>query len=677
MDTRLSLDLGNTATAPDATVTIERDVNDKLAFKDGTAGTILLEEILAGVSIISSLAAPDGSPNPALQVDNTGQVGIGGAPTEFLDLRGESSSGIFLRIANATTNEDTGLILAGDRTWRIENDGDASIGAADHFHIFDVTAGASRFSIDTTGAIVIPGLLKVSNGIRSLHATNAAVLAQASGVNSSASFELQNDAQHWFLKIDGGDSDKFKLRDQTGGKDVLTITTAGSLGLGVTPAVKMHIQHATAGILRVESTGADSTAQVQLKNDAKQWSMRIVGASNDAFVIRSDTDGVDVFTIDPAQGKLTMSAGTAAGGTLLALSAGLDSVVSVEVQNDARHWIMKVDGGDLDKYIIRDETAAQDRLIITSAGTVIIPGDIVGNSQISSEIADGAAIIAKSAGADSTSTFRLLNDVQEWNIAVDGSDSDKFKILDITAVAERFTIDTAGLVTVKQDLQVDGDATSTGSFIANYGDGIALGFSATEPMLKGDAANQVLFRTPNDAGFANILVGDIFVKSGNILSPNNTIVLNLSGADATFGNDLTVDGVVKGSTCWIHAGRVTVPQMNNSGEGMDVETITMTGDKSFVMHQNGSVIWVSCAYDVTARTAGLRLNIGVAINGSLGFLSAVDDALATGKWAKATQARGLTTFVAEDRITPIMAEDLTFNVTVANVIMTMGVVFNA
>ena len=88
----------------------------------------------------------------------SGKVGVGtAAPNvkfEVLDINND----VFMRVQSKLPNgnKKNGLQLWGDRNWQILNDGSATYGTADYFHIQDATASyASRLTIDTSGNIGI------------------------------------------------------------------------------------------------------------------------------------------------------------------------------------------------------------------------------------------------------------------------------------------------------------------------------------------------------------------------------------------------------------------------------------------------------------------------------------------------------------------------------------------
>jgi len=112
------------------TRTMKIDPNGDIAFYDD-AGT---SQDLYWDASTSRLGLGTTSPSTTLHLYNTGGT----------ELRIQSSA-----------NSDTGLSLQGDRSWLIQNDGNASLGGADYLHIYDSTAGASRLTIDTSGNVGI------------------------------------------------------------------------------------------------------------------------------------------------------------------------------------------------------------------------------------------------------------------------------------------------------------------------------------------------------------------------------------------------------------------------------------------------------------------------------------------------------------------------------------------
>ena len=125
--------------------------------------------------------------------------------------------------------------------------------------IFTVTSSGYLKVLPSGGRVTIgEDVGSQNNNLNVMGSTgNTFTRIQDTAVNGSAGFILENDAQRWTFKVAGNSSDKFSIRDATGGIDKVNIgigatgdisfVNFGSLGIGtVTP-------HASA-ILDVVST---------------------------------------------------------------------------------------------------------------------------------------------------------------------------------------------------------------------------------------------------------------------------------------------------------------------------------------------------------------------------------------------------------------------------------------
>ena len=66
--------------------------------------------------------------------------------------------------------------------------------------------------------------------------TNVAVVkSRTSATNGRASYQIGNDADNWFMGIDGGNSDSFFIADNVSGSDRLVISGSGNVGIGISP----------------------------------------------------------------------------------------------------------------------------------------------------------------------------------------------------------------------------------------------------------------------------------------------------------------------------------------------------------------------------------------------------------------------------------------------------------
>ena len=76
--------------------------------------------------------------------------------------------------------------------------------------------------------------------------------------------------------------------------------TGCKVGFGTaTPAYIFTVESASSESISLTTTGADTTPQLRLINDAQQWTMRIAGAFADVFQIRDVTNATNPFQIEP------------------------------------------------------------------------------------------------------------------------------------------------------------------------------------------------------------------------------------------------------------------------------------------------------------------------------------------------------------------------------------------
>jgi hypothetical protein len=70
----------------------------------------------------------------------------------------------------------------------------------------------------------------------------AVIKARTTAINGRAAYQIGNDADNWFMGIDGGNSDAFFISDAADSSDRLVITGSGNVGIGTdSPSRKLHI----------------------------------------------------------------------------------------------------------------------------------------------------------------------------------------------------------------------------------------------------------------------------------------------------------------------------------------------------------------------------------------------------------------------------------------------------
>ncbi len=77
------------------------------------------------------------------------------------------------------------------------------------------------------------------------------------------------------------------------------LTVGGAIGIGTTePSEQLHLRSATNNAVLLETTGVDTTPAYVIRNDAREWQMRVSGVEGDQFELRDATAGVARIVVD-------------------------------------------------------------------------------------------------------------------------------------------------------------------------------------------------------------------------------------------------------------------------------------------------------------------------------------------------------------------------------------------
>jgi hypothetical protein len=163
-----------------------------------------------------------------------GNVGIGtNGPSAMLTLLGLTP---FIRIERSGVN-----------TWQIQNNN--NVGTITGFSINNVTAGTTPFFINQdTGNLLlgatadngfrldVNGTGRFSGNVSLQNAASPRVSVEGNTSTGFPGFNLSNTTQGYEIIVRGNISNTFQIRNTTASTDLVTITSSGNLGLGVTPS---------------------------------------------------------------------------------------------------------------------------------------------------------------------------------------------------------------------------------------------------------------------------------------------------------------------------------------------------------------------------------------------------------------------------------------------------------
>ena len=195
--------------------------------------------------------------------------------------------------------------------------------------------------------------------------------------------------------------------------------------------------------------------------------------TNQLMIIRGNGN-VGIGTSSPDQ-KLVISGSNNVYSKIVTSAA--DSTLGINLVNDARSWVVRVDGADGDKFQIRDASADAQRVTIDTSGNVGIgitaPVSKLHVYQNDTLINQDAGITIEQDGTGDAILQYLQTGLYRWVTGIDNSDGDKFKIgRGISwGTGQDFTIDTSGNVGIgttspSYKLDVNGTGRATTDFRA-------------------------------------------------------------------------------------------------------------------------------------------------------------------------------------------------------------------
>ena len=433
-----------------------------------------------GIVRSSSWLKLDAGNATKMTILSTGNVGIGtNAPGTLLHMAGGTSirskivgtNDVSVGAEATGTDSQSFLYLINDaRQWTIMNDGAIS----DIFKIRDTTATADRFVIDSSGNVGIG----TTAPYEKFHVMAAGSGSSGySGAVTRGILITDNLGPRLVLEDIGEGTDKkvISLRNEdqeikfgsmsdTGGAydvdNILVVHRDGNVGIG-TAAPNHKFEVAGGSILvdnnsayRAKNTGGVARSLLTLSNDNNLYvqspSDIVFQTNQDASTVNSmavkTTGRVGIGTIEP-----TTNLHVSGASPDILLENQTAGAVAYQLKNTAREWHVGSDNSP-DHFYIRDHTQTANRFIIDNAGLVGIggtPSDGPLHIFTSHTGAQRAITIENTSGdegGDASIQFEATG-ANVWNVGLDNSDSDSFKISQTElGSVDRVTVTTAGKV---------------------------------------------------------------------------------------------------------------------------------------------------------------------------------------------------------------------------------------
>jgi len=252
----------------------------------------------------------DGGSGTAMTLNATG-LGVGTSPSYRLDAT-DNTTNIQLRLSSSNNNGTSLRFVntgTSGRSWQI---GTGFAVTAGNFEIYDVTAAANRFTIDSSGNVGIG----VTPSVR-LHVSTTALIGcrlESTSASNSSLIDFKDASTTATAKVMVG-SNGDALRLFSGGNVSATLDSSGNVGIGVTPSYKLDV----AGIVRI--------------GGGVNPSMRLETGTNTGFIDYNNTRlalHAGSLPIDFVAGNTTKMTLTASGDLLVGKTASLFSTVGFE-----------------------------------------------------------------------------------------------------------------------------------------------------------------------------------------------------------------------------------------------------------------------------------------------------------------------------------------------------------
>ncbi len=439
-----------------------------------------------------------------MRIDSSGNVGIGtSSPSRELHISKAGQNGV--RLTSTAFGADFGLL--------------SSVGGTNGFGIYDYTASAYRFNINSSGNVGI-GTSSPSNP---LHVATASTDVAKFATTGAYNFiTLDNATRNWALSV----GSTFSIYDSTAASTRMSVDSSGNVGIGTSlPEVGLHVKTAAAGAMTTfESTGTSASGGPNIRF----WRNSDSPADGDALtklIFQGNNDAAERIDYVKIQTEI-VDASDGTEDALLQLETYVGGVSRNRLRVNGTESVFNDGGHDLD---FRVESADKTHMLFVDAGNNAVG---INNSSPQKPLHVYHASIdnvVRVESGDSRSRIEI-------------ADGDTTVVPNIGVVGNNFTVDTNGSERMRIDssgnLLVGTTETDIG-FTAS-GAGCMLGPEGTLQLAR-NSANELLYLNKLGGNDGDIIrlstdgneIGVLGVRANYLKIGNgDTQLLFNSGSDA-------------------------------------------------------------------------------------------------------------------------------------------------
>jgi len=362
--------------------------NSRIAYKD-SGGTMHYFE-----------KSTSANPTDITLTDNTADAfKVREATNNYIHIATTNSSEV-MSFGNASTNPEHVFLGTGGFGVGLSS-------LTEKFHIKEEKTGIVRAVLENnsaSAAAVVGALYEVRNDNGywgGIGMTNSGSTIQSGSLVNT--YQNYNQGYGDFLFTNDGDVDFVWYSDPTDSHDfsalsneVMRLTADGDLGIGRVPTTRLDVYDATDNVeLTLETAKENGNARYIAKNDAREWRFGVI--NDDSFVIVDQTGAEQRLIIDTS-GNVGIGRAPTSKLDIYDASSNVEQIIEsgkangnarLYFKNDAREYRTGVTADDY--YVIRDQNAGTDRLIIDTSGNVGIggtPSDTILGVYGDSDVAD-------------------------------------------------------------------------------------------------------------------------------------------------------------------------------------------------------------------------------------------------------------------------------------------------